>query len=259
MISKEWSSLTVKSPALAKFLSDYFTANSAKHREFLRLLNLTKHNARDWFKKVLIDRCYLSIHAMELKPDGSLCLQYEVPVFLKFSNYMRSIKNSLSKRMGNTFQNDLLDYISMTVVIKIPYDPISRKYLKEESELFNAYLHNQPYFNYDCEALENKSPRSEFWGGTKEALQGSLESVGKYGLPPVKVEKWYTIPDGISPNNIVLHLYNNSNNKLIRREHGQLIEILSQDPSMRARAEAYFGMLARDLTSDLAAYHAQLN
>ena len=107
--------------------------------------------------------------------------------------------------------------------------------------------------------LQNISPRAEFWGGTEEALHGYLESVGKYGLPSVKVDKWYTIPEGISPNNIVLHLYNNYNKKLIRRKHGQLIEILSEDPSMRARAEADFGMLARDLTIDLAAYHAELN
>lgn len=104
--------------------------------------------------------------------------------------------------------------------------------------------------------LQNISPRAEFWGGTEEAINGYLDSVVKHGLPSVVVSKWFTIPKDISPNNIVLHLFNNSNKRLNRRYDGAYIELLSREPSMITRAEAYFGMLAQDLTKYIATYHA---
>lgn len=120
-------------------------------------------------------------------------------------------------------------------------------------------MHNKRYSDEDKKTLQKKSPRAEFWGGTAEAINGYLDSVGKHGLPSVGVSKWFPIPKEISPNNIVLHLFNNSNKRLNRQKDGAYIKLLSADPSVIARAEADFGMLAQDLTNDVAAYHANLN
>lgn len=168
--------------SFAKMLSDFGDFNSAQHKAYLNLINLTEMNANLWLPAVFRDRITLDIHSFQIVAGKNLRITYHLPIPLRRSQFYKNKSKIIASDSQNFFNTNLL---SFKIVREIKFNSITRSFEKKSAKLITGFLHDQPLKDDDIQTMLNVSPNNHYWGGSKRVAQLYINSIGRTGMKPL--------------------------------------------------------------------------